>query len=221
MATTLPMFPLSTVLFPGASVPLRIFEDRYTALVRELLDVADPADRVFGSVAIREGYEVGDHGAQSLFRLGVRLQLTQHEAHEDGTFDIVAVVRDRIRLNRLTPTDTYPVGEVEDVPETGAPVDDEVAIVARGMFTAYRHQVGQFATDPHPGTLPRDPGYLSWALAAAVPLPMPERQALLENDDATDRLTRLTTLLRSELRALNVIPSLPATDVARNRFSPN
>lgn len=215
------MFPLNTVLFPGVSVPLRIFEDRYTTMVRELLDVADPAERVFGSVAIREGYEVGDHGAQSLFRLGVRLQLTEHEAHEDGTYDVVAVARDRIRLNRLTPTEDYPLGEVEDVAETAAPVDDETAVLVRGMFTAYRHQVGQFATDPHPGTLPRDPTYLAWALAAAIPLPMPERQALLETDDATDRLTRLAALLRSELQALNVIPSLPATDVARNRFSPN
>lgn len=215
------MFPLNTVLFPGVSVPLRIFEDRYTTLVRELLERPDPAERVFGSVAIREGYEVGDHGAQSLFRLGVRLQLTEYEAHDDGTFDIVAVVRDRIRLNRLTPTETYPVGEVEDVPETGAPVDDEIAVVARGMFTAYRHHVGQFATDPHPGTLPQDPAYLAWTLAAAIPLPMPERQALLETDDATERLAQLTALLRAELRALNVVPSLPATDVARNRFSPN
>lgn len=215
------MFPLNTVLFPGASVPLHIFEDRYRALVRDLLAIEDPAERVFGSVAIRDGYEVGEHGAQSLFRVGVRLQLTQHEAHPDGTFDIVAVARDRIRLQRLTPTDGCPIGEVEDVPETGGDVADETVMTARGMFTAYRHQVGQFAVDPHPGTLPRDPSYLAWALAAAVPLPLPERQELLETDDAGDRLQRLISLLQRELRALNVLPSLPATDVARNRFSPN
>jgi hypothetical protein len=50
---------------------------------------------------------------------------------------------------------------------------------------------------------------------------MPERQALLEADDARDRLRLVTDLLRTELRAMNVIPSLPATEVARTRWSPN
>ncbi|MBA3782417.1 MAG: peptidase S16, partial [Nocardioides sp.] len=58
------MFPLSTVIFPGVQVPLHVFEDRYRALVHHLLREPDPEQRVFGSVAIRDGYEVGDHGAQ-------------------------------------------------------------------------------------------------------------------------------------------------------------
>jgi Lon protease-like protein len=66
------MFPLSTVLFPGLCVPLHVFEDRYCALVHHLLRVDDPAERLFGSVGICEGYEVGDHDAQSLFRIPMR-----------------------------------------------------------------------------------------------------------------------------------------------------
>ena len=100
MSATLPMFPLGTVLFPGVVVPLRVFEDRYRALVHHLIREPDPAHRLFGSVGIREGYEVGDHGAQSLFRVGCRMQLTDVESHDDGTFDIIAVGRDRIRLDR-------------------------------------------------------------------------------------------------------------------------
>jgi hypothetical protein len=50
---------------------------------------------------------------------------------------------------------------------------------------------------------------------------MSERQSLLEAADAEERLILVTDLLRAELRAMNVIPSLPATDVARNRWSPN
>ena len=85
MTATLPMFPLNTVLFPGVVVPLHVFEDRYRALVHHLLEEPDPAERLFGSVAIREGYEVGDHGAQSLYRVGCRLQLTEVQARADGT----------------------------------------------------------------------------------------------------------------------------------------
>lgn len=221
MTTELPMFPLNSVIYPGVSVPLRVFEDRYRALVHHLLQIDDPAERVFGSVAIREGYEVGAHGAQSLFRVGVRLQLTETEAHDDGTFDIVAVGRERIRLDRLRPTDTFPVGEVSELPDSRESVDTELATTARATFTAYRHRLSEIATDPLTGPLPQDPTYLSWTLAACAPLPMTERQQLLEADDTAARLELVVALLRSELRAMNVITSLPATEVARTRWSPN
>nr|WP_246416023.1 LON peptidase substrate-binding domain-containing protein [Nocardioides luti] len=215
------MFPLNAVLFPGVSVPLTVFEDRYRALVHHLLRVSNPEERVFGSVGIREGYEVGDHGAQSLFRVGCRVQLTEVESHPDGTFDIVAVGLERIELERLETTGTFPVGHVVDRPEAPAYVPDEVLDAARATFTAYRMALTDIRSDPYTGSLPKDPTYLSWTLAAVAPLPLQERQALLEAEDATTRLTMVTDLLRSELRAMNVIPSLPATEVARTRWSPN
>lgn len=221
MSDTLPMFPLNSVLFPGVSVPLLVFEDRYRALVHHLLRVPDPVERVFGSVGIREGYEVGDHGAQSLFKVGCRVQLTEVEPHPDGTFSIVAVGLERIELQRLDVTGTFPVGHVVDRPEVPAPVPDEILERARATFTAYRAALAELRADPYTGDLPKDPSYLSWTLAACAPLPMQERQALLEAEDATVRLTMVTDLLRSELRAMNVIPSLPATEVARTRWSPN
>jgi Lon protease-like protein len=215
------MFPLNAVVFPGVSVPLTVFEDRYRALVHHLLRVEDPTQRLFGSVGIREGYEVGDHGSQSLFRVGCRVQLTEVESHPDGSFSIVAVGLDRIQLERLDTTGTFPVGQVVDRPETSRAVDPELVERARAVFTAYRAALAEIRADPYTGDLPRDPSYLSWTLAACAPLPLPERQALLEAEDASDRLRMVTDLLRTELRAMNVLPSLPATDVARTRWSPN
>ena len=215
------MFPLNSVLFPGLSVPLRVFEDRYRALVHHLLRVEDPADRVFGSVAIREGYEVGDHGAQSLFRVGCKAVLTDIQAHPDGTFDVVAVGLERIQLDRLDKGDQFPIGHVTALPDLTPPVDEDLLERARATFTAYRQALSEIRSDPYSGSLPRDPTYLSWTLAACAPLPLHERQALLEADDATDRLILVTDLLRSELKAMNVIASLPATEVARTRWSPN
>ena len=216
-----PMFPLNTVLFPGVSVPLRVFEDRYRALVHHLLRVENPTDRVFASVAIREGYEVGDHGAQSLYRVGCRVRMTDVEAHPDGTFDLIAVGLDRIQLDRLDSTGTFPLGHVTPRPDDTPPVPLEITERARAMFTAYRVALTEIRGDPYPAELPQDPTYLSWTLSALAPLPMPDRQALLEAEDAGLRLTLVTDLLRSELRAMNVIPSLPATEVARTRWSPN
>ena len=221
MVDALPMFPLNAVLFPGMSVPLTVFEDRYRAMVHHLLRVEDPAERMFASVGIREGYEIGDHGAQSLYRVGCRLQLTEVEANPDGTFDVVAVGHDRVRLDRLETSGPFPVGHVTALPDTEEPVPDKLLEQARVAFTAYRAALADIRGDPYSGTLPRDPAWLSWTLAAVAPLPMPERQSLLEAPDAGVRLAMVTDLLRAELRAMNVIPSLPATEVARTRWSPN
>lgn len=221
MSGTLPLFPLNTVVFPGVVIPLRVFEDRYRALVHHLLRVPDPADRLFGSMGIREGYEVGEHGAQSLYRVGVRLQLSEVSANDDGSFDIVAVGRDRIRLDRLETSGTFPAGQVTELPAPDAEVDPIVIELATSTFTAYRAAIAPWRGDPHPEPLPRDPVYLSWTLSALAPLTMLQRQSLLESDDATHRLLAVTDLLRGELRAMNVIASLPATEVARTRWSPN
>src|SRR6059058_5573554 len=55
----LPLFPLSSVLFPGAPLPLHIFEQRYRDLVGELLGLPEGELRRFGVVAIRSGREAG------------------------------------------------------------------------------------------------------------------------------------------------------------------
>ena len=221
MSDTLPMFPLNTVLFPGTSVPLRVFEDRYRALVHHLLRMDDPTDRVFGSVGIREGYEVGEHGAQWLFRVGCRVKMTEVEAHPDGTFDLVAVGLDRIELEHLDTSGSYPVGRVTPLAEQPVAVPDAVAGTARATYQAYREALLEIDREPPSGDLPHDPAYLSWTLAALAPLSLAQRQALLEAEDADSRLRMVTDVLRAELRTMRVIPSLPATEIARTRWSPN
>jgi hypothetical protein len=221
MSDTLPMFPLNTVLFPGMSVPLRVFEDRYRALVHHLLRMDDPTERVFGSVGIREGYEVGEHGAQWLFRIGCRVKMTEVEAHDDGTFELVAVGLDRIELERLDTSGAYPVGQVTPLVEHDVTVPPAVTEAARSTYHAYREALLEIDREPPSGELPGDPTYLSWALAALAPLSLAERQALLEAEDAEGRLRMVTGVLRTELTTMRVLPSLPATEIARTRWSPN
>ncbi len=217
----MPMFPLNTVVFPGMTLPMHVFEDRYRMLINHLLTIEDPAERVFGTVAIREGYEVGDHGAQSVYRIGCVLQLTEVERLTDGTFEIVAVGRDRLLLDHMERGTDFPEGMVNVVTEPEVDVPEAVLDRARATFTAYRVAMVALQGDPFSGTLPRDPDYLSWTLSALCPLPMAERQSLLEASDAAERLELVTRLLTAELRAINVIPSLPATQMARTAWSPN
>lgn len=222
MTESLPLFPLNTVLFPGVTVPLRVFEDRYRALVHELLRIDDPAERLFGSVAIREGYEVGERGGQSLHRIGCVLQLTEVESHPDGTFDIVAVGRGRLRLGSLDTSGPFLAGNVDLLPDPPERVDPAIVERAAGLFETYRTRLSEIHGEPVlEGDLPRDPTYLSWSLAATCLLTLRDRQALLEADDAHLRLAMVTQMLRDELRAMAALPSLPALDVARSGWSPN
>ena len=220
--TTVPVFPLNTVLFPGVTAPLHVFEERYRRLVKDLLAMPDPADRVFGIVAIREGYEVGDHGVQSAHRVGTLCQLTSVDPYDDGRFDIEVTGRQRLRLSTMDTTGPYFQAEVDLIADGDEPAARDEATRALAVFHAYRTQLSEMRGGPVlTGDLPTDPTYLSYALAATCLLTLRERQALLEADSARERLIMLRLGLADEMRAMRALPSLPATEVARTRWSPN
>lgn len=220
----MPIFPLNAVVFPGVTVPLHVFEDRYRALVHHLLTIAAKPDRLFGIVAIREGYEVGTHGVASVHRVGCVVQMTSVEPYPDGRFDIEVVGRRRLRMDGLDTSGPFLVGDVETVdepPDTSAAAAQE-ATLARETFEQYRRQLSDLrGDDVLDGDLPRDPEYLSYSLAATCLLTLRERQELLESPTATERLAMLRHALHEEMRAMTAIPSLPATEVARTAWSPN
>ena len=224
MPDLLPLFPLNVVAFPGMTVPLHVFEDRYRALVRHLLTVADPADRVFGIVTIREGYEVGNHEARSMYRTGCMMQLTEAEPYDDGRFDVVAVGRERVRVVATETSEPFLRAEVEslDGREELSPDTAREAARALALFGDYRTAVSALrGDDVMVGTLPRDPEMLSYVLASTCALTLPERQQLLESPSTVERLGLLRRLMRRELQAMAAVPSLPATEVARSGWNPN
>jgi len=220
--TEVPLFPLNTVMFPGVVTPLHIFEERYRTLIRELAGIESVFDRVFGVIAIREGYEVGDHGMQSAHRIGTLVQLTEVEPYDDGRFDIEVIGRQRLRVTESDNSGPFLRGEVELLPDTDEP--DAVAEAERTLntFEIYRETLSELRGGPVlAGEMPTDPAYLSYALASTCLLTLPQRQALLEADSAQERLGMLRRTLHEEMRAMRALPSLPATEVARTRWSPN
>jgi Lon protease-like protein len=209
----LPIFPLNTVVFPGVTVPLHVFEERYRALVHHLLTIPDKSLRLFGIVAIREGYEVGQPrvpARQSVHRVGCVVQMTSVEPYEDGRFDIEVVGRQRMRLGGLDTSGSYLVGEVETLSER-TPKSNHTAL---GTFEEYRRRLSQMrGGDVLDGSMPHDPEFLSYSLAATCLLTLRERQDLLEADSSLERLAMLRHALLEEMRAMRAIPSLPATEV--------
>ena len=218
----MPLFPLNTVVFPGVVIPLHVFEERYRALVRELVAIETVFDRVFGIIAIREGYEVGDHGMQSAHRVGTLVQLTEVEAYADGRFDIEVIGRQRLRVVDSDNSGPFLRGEVELLPDVDEPKAALEAQASLETFERYRDRLSELRGGPVlTGEMPHDPAYLSYALASTCLLTLPQRQHLLEAESAAERLGMLRRTLHEEMRAMRAIPSLPATEVARTRWSPN
>jgi uncharacterized protein len=224
MADLMPIFPLNLVAYPGMTVPLHVFEQRYRAMVRHLLGEPDRTRRLFGIVAIREGYEVGSHEARSMYRTGCVMQLGSVEEYPDGRFDVAAVGRHRMRVVATETSRPFLLAEVERLPDDREPDPDTAreAALALAGFEEYRRVAGRLSAElAVVGRLPRDPELLSYTLAAGTALTLAQRQQLLESATSRDRLALLRRMLGREVSAMRAVPSLPATEVARSGWNPN
>ena len=227
MSERLPLFPLGTVLFPGLVLPLHIFEPRYRRLVADLLDLPEGSARRFGVVALREGHEVGVGGARALYPVGCIAQVRQISRHEDGRFDLVTVGSARFSVDVLhrpaaTDTDAYLQADATVLADRAGDEAAEAAVAAARAFARYQAALVELRGEPVvSGELPTDPLLLSYLIAAAMVVPFADRQRFLEAPDAASRLRLATTIMRRELEAIAVLPSLPATDISAAGWSAN
>src|SRR5436190_17177350 len=111
MAKPLPMFPLGTVLFPHAVLPLHVFEPRYRALVETCLH----SDGRFGVVLIERGYEVG--GGDTRFGVGTVARIVDAASTPDGRYLLATVGTERFRIRRWLDDDPFPRAEVDVIGE--------------------------------------------------------------------------------------------------------
>jgi uncharacterized protein len=235
MSELLPLFPLSTVLFPGMRLPLHIFEDRYRLLVREL--EAQPEPRRFAVIAIRKGREVGADGITALHEVGCVAAVRRIEPHGDDRYDLACVGTRRFRLLRVDDSLPYFQGEIESLPDEAAPGQAENGEAAGVLdaealaFATSRAQAGfrgylNALADRGGGVinvadLPDEPVLLSYLIGAAMIIDLPERQSLLAAASALDRLRLERSLLARETAMLRATTSRPAPDFAYERFSQN
>ncbi len=218
----LPLFPLGAVLYPGMLLPLHIFEERYRQLVRDLLDGPEP--RRFGVIAIRKGRETGIDGVRSLYEIGCTATVRRVERHDDGRFDIVTVGTQRFRLRGLDETRPYLQGEVELLAEDVVdPVAAEPAVrVTQAAFRAYLDALTEWGgATVRIEDLPDEPALLSFMVAAAMVIDLPDRQAMLAESDTLRRLGLQRTLLSRETAMLRTTTSRPAPDLRHAPYSPN
>jgi Lon protease-like protein len=224
MSELLPLFPLSTVLFPGMRLPLHIFEERYRLLVTQLQEQPEP--RRFGVVAIRKGREVGADGITALHEVGCVATVRQITPHADGRYDLATVGAERFRLLRVDNTLPYFRAEVELLKdETVTDKDEALAFAVNRVQAGFRAYLNALADRGGSvisvADLPDEAVLLSYVVGAAMIIDLPERQSLLAAPAALDRLRLERSLLVRETAMLRATTSRPAPDYAFEQFSQN
>lgn len=176
MSEELPLFPLNTVLFPGGELPLRIFEMRY----RRLVDICGKL-QPFVVVRIRDGNEAGEPAFT--YEVGTRVFFEQLVSQRDGTLGALALGERRVRLSDWrVESDGLMFARVHQMTEESyVPIPDDLKPLS--------------ATLEDQGHAIPDAGMLAWRLADGLPLDADTRQALLEENDAEQRLESVRTWL--------------------------
>lgn len=234
----LPLFPLSAALFPGLVLPLNIFEERYRALVRDLLALPEDAPRRFGVVAIKNGQEVAPTGQEghdlgpaaglgedpfaALHGFGCVADAAGISEREDGGFELVATGTVRFRLLSVEASGDYLTGEIEEIPdEAGTGAGALAPEVTRAFRTYQKKLAGSRERTLAAQEFPDDPTVLSYLVAAAMISETAAKQRLLEAPDAAARLTEELKLLRRETAIIDKLPSLPAVELTQQAICAN
>lgn len=184
----LAIFPLGSVLLPGMPLPLRVFEQRYVAMLSAVL--GEP-DREFGVVLIERGSEVG--GGDVRFEVGTVARVASVEI-ADGAIGLLAVGTTRFSVVRWLGDDPFPRAEVREL----APLEVDAAAVAalddaEALVRSTLTRASEFVELPWSPDieLSAEPAQRLWQVAGIAPLGPLDQLALLRSPDATALLTVL------------------------------
>jgi uncharacterized protein len=222
VAEVIPVFPLTHVLLPGMPLPLHIFEERYRSLLDDIGEA--PGGGCFGVVALRSGSEARSERTRDsepdVEPIGTLAEILELEPRPDGTSDLLSVGSRRFRVIRLVSEGKpYLRAEVEYLAEADGELTDELADRARDLLEIYDAILIRLAGRATGSELPDDPNQLSYQIAARLPLPPVERQALLVDATAADRLARVSRLLRREIALLQGTRSIAVSPAVLQMIS--
>jgi Lon protease-like protein len=124
--TRVPLFPLNLVLFPGQTVPLHIFEERYKEMLQRCLRNQEP----FGIVLVKDGGRLASRTPHSIGTLARITSVEEVPAgrctvpapHKDNCYTITCRGEERFRVTAIDRREaSYLVADVELYPDEPAP----------------------------------------------------------------------------------------------------
>lgn len=198
MSKPLPLFPLDVVLFPGAPLPLHIFEPKYKEMVGELL----------GS---KERFGVIRSTPDGIVDVGCTAEIVAlAKEYGDGRMDIVTEGRERFEVMALNTERSFLRADVLFfVDEPGRPAKEDVAHLLE-LHGEMLRLVGATAELPA-----EDDGQLAFEIAATMPFDLDMKQKLLASRSETQRVGELIKYYE------NVLPALRRAIKIRHRAGGN
>jgi Lon protease-like protein len=204
---TLPLFPLNTVLFPGMTLPLRVFEPRYLRMIQDCLDGEYVSgDPVFGVVLIKEGNEVD--GPAVPHAIGTMARILSVEHQEQDLLNVTVVGEERVIIHDLSRDKPYLVGDVEPFPlEPGDEAQLAVLFDLESMLlTAYLELLSEaHGIEIRLQQAPDHAETMAYLVAALLQVPLSVKQELLSIAGLPVLIQRETALLRNDISALTVM----------------
>jgi len=197
----IPIFPLpATVLFPGAVLPLHVFEPRYRAMTRAALD----GDRCIAMVLLREGWEKDYYGAPAVHAIACAAEIVAERALDEGRYNLLVQGTARVRIESEHAPRPYRVA-VATVLDDGRDAPPGRAVDVRTLLGCCRQlsvTSGELARAlPRFEEMAAEPAALADALAHAFVSDPLERQELLDTLDTRARVRRVTDALGTLLLA--------------------
>jgi Lon protease-like protein len=187
MARRLRLFPLNSVLFPGAVLNLHIFEPRYKQMINECLEAGEG----FGVALIAEGAEAGDPNVLP-HDIGSIAEIVDVQPLPFGRYFISTVGRNRFRIREVISREPYIIAEVdelEDPTQYGDREVDELLPAVRERFEEYLAMLVEFSGQESTVDLPDDdPLSTSYLIGDMLQVAERVKQRLLELADTKARL---------------------------------
>jgi Lon protease-like protein len=194
----LPLFPLELVLLPEEPLPLHIFEDRYREMIGECLRAKSSGfgRQEFG-VVLAKGEEISNVGCSAQI-------VSVTRKYEDGRMDILAVGKRRFEILLTNEEKSYLRASIEYFDDEGSDTPGEKeAENAIQLFRQIMRRLHQ-ASDM-PVHLPQPYRYLSFRLAASLPLPLEFKQQLLSLRNEPERLQQVVHSMHQLIHQIDVV----------------
>ena len=186
----IPLFPLKTVLLPGNTLSLKIFEPRYVDMIAKCMRESC----AFGVVLIHQGDETAINS--DIYSVGSTATIKDWENRADGLLGITALGVERFEIiSTRTQDDGLTFAEIEILEESDSPDTPEQFSYMVELLNHVGAQAGRKA-DPQQAF-----SEVLYQLIYLLPLEANLKQRLLEIPECNDR----AVILHAELIRLGVI----------------
>jgi Lon protease-like protein len=195
----LPLFPLDLVLFPGAPLPLHIFEPRYREMIAECLD----QKMSFGVVRAKE---------EGVAEIGCTAEIiTVTRKYPDGRMDIVTVGRERFEVMQVNQERSFLQADVlylQDAPDQASAEEIAQAVKLQG-------EIFELAGSSSANSSEIAGSQLSFSLVGPMPLDLDFKQTLLGLKSEAERLQAVISYFEA------ILPNLRRTMRIRQKAGGN